>query len=203
MAEPTLTDWLSLIVNSGYTIITFGMFYVVSRQMYANERPYVSILIEQPDEWDKIFLVLYNGGKSSATNLKLTIDGCSIIKIIKTHQRGGEQYDEEKVIDLNKVYPFNAIIPSLPSGAETKIAILDSFDLRGKSYKDIKDSKFKICVSYKYGSKQIYEKHDIDLTLVTNAQTSLNPIARELSGISQEIKEIKSLFERISSKPYR
>lgn len=155
----TLTALLVLITGF-YAWVTFKthkaneeILSEMRRQQEAFYRPYVSISPVVFSDNPCFFLKIKNSGKTTAHNLKLTID--------KNFYQFGRQSPEN---NLRILGAFTETIDSFVPGAELLFYLAQGFVVFGKdSDENITPHKFSIYAEYEYMNRKFVEKTIIDL----------------------------------------
>lgn len=161
---------------------------VMHEQAEAVTRPYVSVApVLEPDN-PIFYLRISNAGKTSANNLKLTID--------KSFHKFGEKSGES---DLASFAAFNQVIESFPPGAEIVFSLAQSFKLFGEDAdKDLLPHSFTITAEYSYENKTVVENNIIDLKAYYGANIPQDPYVRKLKDIS---KALEKVADNVQKKP--
>ena len=186
MVNEALTAILVLITGI-YSYLTYRMAKMseasveeMRQQSDAAMRPYIVVTHYVPPKLPVIYLRIANIGKSSALNLKLSID--------KDFYQYGEQQDSR---NLKNAFVFNNILDSFPPNSELLFGLaqgsvlfhLDSVD-------SICPTQFTITAQYEYSGKKVDEDHLIDLRGYYGTETSHNPIVNELEKLRKAVEKI-------------
>ncbi len=142
--------------------------------------PYVTVApFVEPG--NKVFyLRIVNLGKTAASDLRLAIDRSFFMFGKRT-----EQYD------LATYSAFNQPIDSLPPDSEIIFGLGLSFDIFAEDADPTTcPTTFTITATYKFGSKQVEERHFIDLRPYRNAEAYQDPLIRRLTEINKSIGEL-------------
>jgi hypothetical protein len=153
---------------------------VMHEQAEAIIRPYVQIApMLEPDN-PIFYLRISNAGKTTANNLKLTIDQ-------SFHQFG----DKSGKSDLASYAAFNNVIESFPPGAEIVFSLAQSFKLFEEEADTVLlPQSFIITAEYSYKNKTVKENNIIDLKAYHHANIPQDAYIRKLKDISKAIEKV-------------
>lgn len=159
---------------------------VMHAQAEAISRPYISVApMLEPDN-PIFYLRISNIGKTTANNLKLSMD--------KSFHKFGEKSGER---DLATFAAFNEVIESFPPGAEIIFSLAQSFVLFAKDADNkILPQSFTITAEYSYEEKTVKENNIIDLKAYFGADIPQNPYLRKLKDISQAIEKVAKNIDK-------
>ncbi len=149
-------------------------------------RPYIHINAFVPTGSIILYLRIRNQGRSTASNVKLTID------------RDFFQYGGSSPEDNFRSFPcFNNVIADFPADAEFVFALAQSFVVLGKDADKSKTpTSFIIDARYDWASKHFDETTTIDLNPYLHSQSSPDPIHCELEGIKEELAKMQRKFKQ-------
>lgn len=154
---------------------------VMEEQYESTTRPYVVAHVTLEPDNPIIYLVIKNTGKSTASNLKLTLD------------RPFYQFAEDDK-NLQDYTAFSKVIESFPPESELIFPLAQGFVIFGeKGSQEATPTKFEITAEYSYSESSIHETHQIDLRPYLNTSIPQDPYVRKL-------KDIKESLDRIASK---
>jgi len=149
-------------------------------QSEATYRPYVIVMpFLEPDN-PIFYLRVSNLGKTAANDLHLTMDQ----SFFKFGQRSAQN-------DLASFAAFNQTIDSLAPESAIVFGMAQGFVI----FADGADpttcpTTFTVTASYKFGSKQVEERHVIDLRPYRQADVPQDPVIRKLKAISDSIDKL-------------
>lgn len=186
MVNEALTAILVLITGI-YAYLTYRMAKMseasleeMRQQSEAAMRPYVVVTHFVPSHLPVIYLRIANIGKSSALNLKLSIDK-------DFFQYGGTQDDR----NLKNATAFNVPLDSFPPNAELIFGLAQGWVLfQDGGHPDRCPTQFTITAQYEYSGKSVYEKHLIDLRGYIGAQGGHDAIVDELEKLRKMIEKV-------------
>ncbi len=150
-------------------------------------RPYVTAtpFIEPGNR--VFYLRIVNLGKTAATDLRLAIDRSFFMFGKRT-----EHYD------LATYSAFNQPIDSLPPDSEIIFGLGLSFDIFAEDADPTTcPTTFTVTATYKFGSKQVEERHFIDLRPYRNATALEDPLIRKLKEINDSIGKLTETIKKI------
>lgn len=154
----------------------------------AIRRPY--IIVAPVLEYDNpvFYLRITNTGKTSAENLKLSID--------KSFFRFG---NKKKDNDLATFSAFNNTIDSFPPGAEIIFSLAQAFKVFKNNNEDSNlPQTFIVKASYEYSGLMFDEENRIDLRPYINADIPQNAQIRKLRDIIESLRKISESLSRKS-----
>jgi len=157
-------------------------------QSEATYRPYVTItLFLEPDN-PIFYLRIANRGKTSATDLRLAID--------RSFFKFGERSERN---DLASFAAFNQPIDSLPPESEIVFGLAQGFVVFAEGADPTTcPSTFTVTAGYKFGAKQVEERHVIDLKPYLHADVPQDSLIRKLKAINDSLGK---LTEAVKSAP--
>jgi hypothetical protein len=152
---------------------------VMHEQAEAMTRPYIAVTTFLEVDNPIFYLRITNTGKTSAINLKLSMD--------KPFYR------------LADKSAFNEIIQSFPPGAELVFMLAQSFVI----FADNADSKkmptcFTVTAEYSFGGKLVTESNIIDLKPYTGSNIPQDAYVRKLTAINESIQMVAKKIEKES-----
>jgi hypothetical protein len=178
---------LLVVITSFYAWVTYRILKANERvveamreQSEAAYRPYVTVTpFLEPDN-PIFFLRIANLGKTAATDLRLAID--------RSFFKFGERSERN---DLASFAAFNQPIDSLPPDSEIVFGLAQGFVV----FADGADpttcpTTFTVTASYRFGSKQVEERHIIDLRPYLHADVPQDPVIRKLKAINDSIGKL-------------
>jgi hypothetical protein len=181
-----------VVVTAFYAWVTYRILRANERvveamheQSEAASRPYITVTpFLEPDN-PIFFLRIANLGKTSATDLRLTMD--------RSFFKFGERSERN---DLASFAAFNQPIDSLPPGAEIIFGLAQGFVV----FADDADpatcpTTFAVAASYKFGSKVVEERHVIDLRPYLHADVPQDPVIRKLRAINDSIGKLSEIIK--------
>ena len=159
---------------------------VMHEQAIAESRPYVVVAPVLELDNPIFYLRISNPGRTSATNLRLTID--------KSFFKFGE---ESKDRDLASFTAFNQSIDSFPPGSAITFSLAQGFKIfEGKTEHPKLPHTFSVTAEYEFADKQVREVNRIDLRPYLNADIPQDAYMRKLKEISESLKKIASHAEK-------
>jgi len=186
--------FLLVLVTVGYT---FGTFMILKQnkalvkemrnQNDALNRPYVYIRSFTVPLNFIAYLMIENKGKTSADNLRLTID--------RDFYAVGST-DERK--NLRNYNAFKKVIECFPPNSEMIFTLAAGHTVIGdKADPKLRPPVFNIRATYEYsgGKKKISENTTIDLRRHLSVSSGLDPVAEQLSKIREEFEKIRRSYE--------
>lgn len=175
-----------VIVTAIYAYLTYRMAKMseasveeMRLQFESSMRPYIVITPFVRPHTPFIYLRIVNAGKSTASNLKLSID--------KNFFQFAENQDDRNLKNLSA---FSVPMDSFPPTTELIFALAQGwvlFDGGGKP--DICPTQFNITAQYEFSGKQILEKHNIDLRGYVGSECERDPLVEELEKIRKIIEK--------------
>jgi len=183
----TLTAIL-VIITGFYAWVTFKILRAnesvlkeIRGQQEALFRPYISISPVIYTDNPIFFLKVHNTGRSSADNLRLTID--------KDFYQFGEKKDDR---NLRNFSAFSGKIDSFVPNAQMLFYLAQGFVIFGKNTKeDITPSIFTVTAQYEFSGKSVQEQTVIDLRPYLKSAIPQDPIVSKLKDIKKSIDEKK------------
>lgn len=157
-------------------------------QSEATYRPYVTVtLFLEPDN-PIFYLRITNRGKTSATDLRLAID--------RSFFKFGERSERN---DLASFAAFNQPIDSLAPESEIVFGLAQGFVVFAEGADQTTcPNTFAVTAGYKFGAKQVEERHVIDLKPYLHADVPQNSVIRKLKAINESLGK---LTEAVKSTP--
>lgn len=145
----------------------------MGEQSEATYRPYVTVTpFLEPDN-PIFFLRIANLGKTAANELRLSLD--------RSFFQFGERSERH---DLASFAVFNHPIGSLPPGSEMIFGLAQGFVVfAAGADPSTCPTTFTVTASYKFGSRQVEERHVVDLRPYRNAHVPQDPVIRKLKSI--------------------
>lgn len=196
-----MINWLTallVIITGFYAWVTYRILKtnerlveVMHEQADVILRPYISISpILEPDN-PIFYLRITNTGKTSAQNLKLSLD--------KSIYQFGEKKEDSNLA----FYPaFKETIVSFPPGAQIVFSLAQSFSIFGKNVEEgVLPKTFTVFAEYSYGNKTIKENNFIDLHPYLNSNIPQDPYVRKLNELTEAICKIQRTLEKLCTKP--
>ncbi|MCA0324456.1 MAG: hypothetical protein LCH89_02445 [Proteobacteria bacterium] len=186
------TDWLSLAsllstvvlvaITGWYAWITKHildanklMVAAVDAQQYAAMRPYIQVSTTVGIGTPLIYLQIENMGKSSAKNLRLSID--------RDFFRFDKRSDET---NLRKSPAFSGVIKNFGPGFKLKFQLgVASKILGGNS--DLSPREFDISAEYDTGRERVKEHNVIDLSPYLFSSLDEDPVAEQLKKLNSNL----------------
>lgn len=146
----------------------------------ATTRPYVVVAPVLEVDNPIFYLRISNTGRTSATNLRLTID--------KSFFRFGEQSESR---DLASFTAFTQPIDSFPPGAEITFALAQGFKVfEGNAENPAMPHTFAVTANYEFSGRKVEEVNRIDLRPYLGADIPQDAQIRKLKDISESLKKI-------------
>lgn len=183
---------LLVVITGFYAWVTYRILKANERvvegmreQSEAAYRPYVTVIpFLEPDN-PIFFLRVANLGKTAATDLRLVID--------RSFFKFGERSERN---DLASFAAFNQPIDSLPPDSEIVFGLAQGFVV----FADGADpttcpTTFTVTASYKFGSKQVDERHIVDLRPYRHADVPHDPVIRKLKAINDSIDKLTAAIK--------
>lgn len=157
-------------------------------QSEATYRPYVTVTLRLEPDNPIFYLRIANLGKTAATDLRLTID--------RSFFKFGDRSERK---DLASLAAFNQPIDSLPPESEIVFGLAQSFVV----FADGADpttcpTNFTVSAAYKFGAKEVKERHIIDLRPYLGADIPQDPIIRKLKSINDTLGKITGAINSAS-----
>lgn len=157
-------------------------------QSEAVYRPYVTVTLRLEPDNPIFYLRIANLGKTPATDLRLSID--------RSFFKFGERSEGK---DLSSFTAFNQPIDSLPPESEIVFGLAQGFVV----FADGADpttcpTTFTVTATYKFGAKQVEERHVIDLRPYLGADVPQDPIIRKLKAINDTLGKLTGAVKRPS-----
>ena len=151
---------------------------VMKEQSEAMTRPYVNAFPVLEADNPIFYLRIKNTGKTSAQNLKLSID--------KSFFKFGE---EKKENNLSEHGAFKEVISSFHPGSEIDFSLAQGFVIFGEnSNEEIMPTEFTVVAEYSYDGKTVKENNIIDLRPYLGANIPQDAYIRKLKDIAEAIK---------------
>lgn len=169
-----------VIITGIYAYLTYRICKSTEASIIAAARPYITISAYVRPHTPFIYLRIKNAGKSSANNLKLTIN--------KDFYQFGETENPER--NIKNLSSFQTPIDSFAPEMELSIALGQGWLILDESNQKITPSQFTINAVYNYGHSEIKEEHKIDLRGYKGTEGERNVIAEELEKIRKEVEKI-------------
>lgn len=149
-------------------------------QSEATYRPYVTVTVRLEPDNPIFYLRIANLGKTAATDLRLIID--------RSFFKFGERSDNK---DLSSFAAFNQPIDSLPPESEIVFGLAQGFVV----FADGADpstcpTTFTVTATYRFGVKQVEERHVIDLRPYLGADVPQDPVIRKLKTINDTLGKL-------------
>lgn len=183
---------LLVVITGFYAWVTYRILKANERvveamreQSEAAFRPYVTVTpFVEPDN-PNFYLRIANLGKTAATDLRLTID--------RSFFKFGRRSEGD---DLASFAAFNQPIDSFPPDSEIVFGLAQSFVV----FADGADpttcpTTFTVTANYKFGQKQVEERHIIDLRPYKQADVPQDPVIRKLKAINESIGKLTEAFK--------
>lgn len=148
---------------------------ILKEQSEAMSRPYIVIEPFVRPNTPIIYLRIKNTGKTSAGNLKLTLD------------KDFYQFDD-KNRNLKDFPVFDSKIDSFAPNQELLFALAQGFRIFGES-ENLLPLQFTIVSQYETSVRKITEKIHIDLRVYEFSEGYKDPIVEELSKIREQLKK--------------
>lgn len=185
-----MTEFLTallVIITGFYAWVTYRILKANERvveamreQSEATYRPYVTVSpFLEPDN-PIFFLRIANLGKTAATDLRLDID--------RSFFKFGERSERN---DLASFAAFNEPIDSLPPDSEIVFGLAQGFVVFAEGADPTTcPPTFAVTASYKFGTRQVEERHIIDLKPYLHADVPQDPVIRKLRAINDSIDKL-------------
>ena len=155
---------------------------VMHEQAVATSRPYVVVAPILELDNPIFYLKISNLGRTSAINLRLTLD--------KSFFKFGE---DSKQRDLANFTAFNQLIHSFPPGAEITFSLAQGFKIFEGSTENPKlPHTFSVTAEYEFAGNKVHEVNKIDLRPYIGADVPQDAYIRKLKEISESLKNIAS-----------
>ncbi len=153
---------------------------VMREQAAAMTRPYIVVapLVKLADPI--FYLRISNLGKTTATNLRLTLD--------KSFHMFGESAKDH---DLSTFAAFSRPIDSFPPGAEITFSLAQDFMVfDGKTENSNMPHTFAVTAEYEFEGKQVREVNRIDLRPYLGADIPQDAYLGKLTDMNASLKQI-------------
>jgi len=152
------------------------------QQSEATMRPYIVVAPFVRPHTPLLYLRIVNTGKNTAHNLKLSID--------KDFFQFGETQSDK---NLRNKSAFTVPMDSFPPNTELIFALAQGWILfEGTGKPDICPTQFTITAQYEFSSKQVVEKHHIDLRGYLGSEGERDPLVEELEKIRKVMEKNKN-----------
>lgn len=156
-------------------------------QAEATFRPYVIVTVRLEPDNPIFYLRVANIGRTAAANLRLTID--------RSFFKFGEKGDKN---DLASFSAFNRQIDSLPPDSEIIFGLAQGFVVFSPGADEaICPKRFTVTANYRFGEKQVEERHHIDLGPYLHADVPQDPIVRKLRSINESLGNLTAVVKQI------
>jgi hypothetical protein len=142
-------------------------------------RPYVTVAPFIRPHTPFLYLRIKNTGKTSAENLRLTLD--------QDFFQFGENNRSEK--NLRNLSAFNTPIDSLPPEVELIFGLAESWVIFQEGGNTECPVQFKVTSEYEFFGKKYEERHYIDLRAYLGTVGELDPVVEELERIRKVMEK--------------
>lgn len=177
---------LLVLITGFYAWATYRMLGVMAEQAEATTRPYISISTFLEPDNPIFYLRISNTGKTSASNLRLSID--------RSFWKFGESTSRS---DISTFGVFNQPIDSFAPGSEIVVSLAQGFVIFAENADQTKVPQcFAVTASYGYGKRTVTEVSNIDLRPYRNANVPQDATIRKLGEISDTLKALADKLGR-------
>lgn len=156
---------------------------VMQEQNEAMSRPYVTISPKLEPDNPIFYLTICNTGRTSARNLRLTLD--------KSFHKFGEKNPDS---DLAACAAFSQPIEAFSPGSEMTFSLAQGFVVFAQDADDsLMPKKFTIHAEYEYGvDRVVKESHIIDLRPYLGADVPQEALIRKMKDLIKALEKIAS-----------
>ncbi len=183
-----------VLITGFYAWVTHGILRITQDQTEAFNRPHVTIALYNLPRNPIIYLKIANTGRTSANNLRLTID--------QDFFAFGERKEHRNIANFSA---FKEEIQSFLPGAELIFALAQGFVLFGdEADPECTPTVFNVTATYSYAGKAVTETTTVDLQPYFSAQLPPDSMIDALKGIREELKHIEHIkgeLQRIAANP--
>lgn len=178
---------LLVVITGFYAWVTYRILKANERvveamreQSEATYRPYVTVTPYLEPDNPIFYLRIANLGKTAANDLRLAID--------RSFFKFGERSERN---DLASFAVFNQPIDSLPPDSEIVFGLAQGFVVFAEGADPSTcPTTFTVTAAYKFGAKQVEERHVIDLKPYLHADVPQDPVIRKLKAINDSIGKL-------------
>lgn len=178
---------LLVVVTAFYAWVTYRILRANERvveamreQSEAAYRPYVTVSVFVEPDNPIFYLRISNTGRTSAEHLRLSLD--------QSFFQFGERSEDRNIANLAA---FNETIDALGPGSSLTINLAQGFVVFGKTANPTTcPLRFTVTAKYAFGTKQVEERHAIDLRPYRGAAIPQEAIVRKLEAINDTLGKL-------------